>query len=141
MPTEILYSDLEHAFLWASSASGFQVRAFICRSTGKAYFRGDDEQDELPENIEDDTKYAVVPGKNDLDLGRALVMRFTYRHAPQLEQTIQDLCRRKSAYSRFKDLLLTNDLLDSWHEYENQATQDALEAWASENGFSVRHAT
>lgn len=141
MPTEILYNNLEDAFLWSSATPEFQTQAFICRSTGKTYFRGDDELDELPEDIEDDSKYVVVPGKNEFDLGLALVMRFTYRHAPQLEQSIQDLFRRKGAYSRFKDLLLANDLLDSWHEYESQATQDALEAWASENGFSVRHAT
>lgn len=141
MPTPILYSDLENAFFWASSATGLQAEAFVCLATGKTYFRGDDELDELPDDIEDDSRYVLVPGRNDLDLGRALVMRFTYRNAPHLEDRTLDIFRRKGAYSRFKDLLLANDLLDSWHEYENQAIREALEEWASENGLAVRHGT
>ncbi|MGP0170396.1 UPF0158 family protein [Pseudomonas sp. NCHU5208] len=117
-----------------------QTEAFICLATGKTYFRGDDDEwDELPEDIEDDSKYLLVPGKHDLDLGLALVMRFTYSNAPHLEERIHDIFRRKGAYSRFKELLLANDLLDSWYEYENQATREALEEWASENGIIVRH--
>jgi hypothetical protein len=89
----------------------------------------------LPEDIEDETKYVLVPGKHDLDLGRSLVMRFTYSNAPHLEERIRDIFRRKGAYSRFKELLLANDLLDSWYE----ATREALEEWASENGITVHH--
>ena len=139
MPTTILYSDLENAFLWASSTTGLEAEAFICLATGKTYFRGDDELDELPEDIEDETKYVLVPGKHDFDLGRSLVMRFTYSNAPHLEERIQDIFQRKGAYSRFKDLLLANDMLDSWYDYENQAIREALEEWASENGIIVRH--
>jgi hypothetical protein len=31
---------------------------------------------ELPEDIDDDDKYIVIPHKNDLDLGKALVFEF-----------------------------------------------------------------
>lgn len=135
----ISYNDLENAFFWASSSIGFNTEAFISRATGEFYYRGDDSVDEpLPQDIEDENLYIALPNKHDLDLGHELIYKFARHNAAHLEQDIREIFRRKGAYSRFKDLLLANDLLDSWYKYESQATRTALEEWASANGFSVR---
>jgi hypothetical protein len=55
--------------------------AFLCRRTGKIYWRSDlselDEiEDELPEGVEDDPNYLAIPRKQELGLGRALALDF-----------------------------------------------------------------
>jgi hypothetical protein len=142
MPTRIRYDDLEHALYWVSSSPEFEADAFVSRATGKVYFRGTDGpvDDDFPDDIEDAVEYIAFPHKNDLDLGRDLVFRFVNEHAAHLEQQVHQLFRRKGAYSGFKSLISRCDLLDNWHEYERQATQNALEQWASTHGFTVEYA-
>ena len=42
--------------------------------------------------------------------------------------------RGPGAYGRFKDLLGTMNLLETWYEFENQRTREALKEWCEENG-------
>jgi hypothetical protein len=142
MPTTLLYDDLEHALYWVSSSPEFEADAFVCRTTGKIYFRGADGpiDDDFPGDIDDGAEYIVFPHKNDLDLGRDLVFRFVSEHAPHQEQRVREMFRHKGAYSHFKALLARGGLLDSWHAFEHQATRTALERWASENSFTVVYA-
>ena len=92
---------------------------------------------ELPDDIEDGTIYVAVPHKNDLDLGRSLVIAFAEELAPAHLQAIESFFRNKGAYSKFKNLLERTQLLQRWHEYEASATSRALEAWATDHGFAV----
>ncbi|MGG2398807.1 UPF0158 family protein [Pseudomonas sp. SH1-B] len=138
MATTIDFSDLEEAFLWASGSYSHDTAAYISRSTGQCYYCGDESPDEIPDDIEDDSQYACVPSQHDLDLGQRLIHRFIGEQAPHLEQDVYDIFRHKGAYSRFKNLLAAKGLLDRWHQYENQATREALTEWAEENGFKVQ---
>lgn len=138
MATTIDFSDLENAFMWASASNSHETEAYISRSTGESYYCGDESQDEIPDDIEDDDQYARVPNPRDLDLGQPLIHRFIGEQAAHLEQDVYDIFRRKGAYSRFKNLLAAKGLLDRWHQYENQATREALIEWAEENGFKVQ---
>ena len=141
MLTPISFDDLEQALLWVSSPPEFDAAAFVSRTTGKIYSRGSDGpiQDDYPSNIEDGSEYIAIPHKNELDLGRNLVLRFIDEHAQHLSAEVRDAFRRKGAYSRFKALLLRHRLLENWQRYENEATAHALERWAEEQGFRVNH--
>ena len=93
--------------------------------------------EELPDDIEDGTVYIAVPHKNDLDLGRSLVLAFAEEQAPAHLSAIESFFRQRGAYAKFKSLLERTQLLERWYEYEAAATKTALEAWAGENGFTV----
>jgi len=44
---------------------------------------------------------------------------------------------RQGAYSRSKELLDDNGLLQEWYKYENSTGETALREWASDEGFAV----
>jgi hypothetical protein len=62
-------------------------------------------EDELPEDIEDPDKYISIPHKNDLGLGKALVIEFTSQYLPGEIDRVYSIFSRKGAYSRYKELL------------------------------------
>ena len=139
MPAVVSLSDLEDALAWVSGPPEFDTAAFISRSTGRIYLRNEDGgvDDDLPEDIEDGTEYLALPHKNDLDLGRDLVLSFIESVAPNLHEQVREIFRKKGAYSRFKDLLQRQSLLERWHDYERSETQHALARWAAENGLTA----
>ncbi len=139
MGTRISMEDLESALLWTEADSFGECRAWLCRASGRLYTDGHDdpEDSELPDDIEDASRYAEVPGKRDLDLGQSLVFRFVLAQAPQLESDTEAIFRRRGAYRRFKDLLERHDLLQRWYDFENRATCEALAEWAESEGFVV----
>jgi hypothetical protein len=139
MQTKVSLEDLENALMWVSSPAEFEAAAFVSRTTGRIYSRGPDGpvEDDCPSDIEDGMEYIAVPHKNGLDLGRTLVLRFVDERAPDIAAEVRIAFRSKGAYSRFKALLVRRGLLESWHAYENEATAQALERWAQEQGFLV----
>ena len=141
MPTPVLITldTLESALLWSSAGVPHEHEALLSRATGELFFKSmhGDFGEELPDDIEDGTVYIAVPHKNDLDLGRALVIAFAEELAPAHLQAIESFFRHKGAYAKFKALLERTQLLQRWYDYEAAATSRALEAWATENGFTV----
>ena len=136
----ISYQDIEAALDWSSSSGPYENRALISRSTGTVYFQStydDFEEEEVPDDIEDQTRYITVPHKNDLDLGRNLVFQFIESEAPELEELVRNAFRHHGAYSKFKTIMERRGLLQKWYEYENAATRSALISWAHENGFVI----
>ena len=63
------------------------------------------DSDELPDDIEDSRKYIEIPHKNELDLGKNIVMRFVIEFMPDDIYRVENIFKRKGAYSRFKSLL------------------------------------
>ena len=135
----ITFETLESALQWSSSGAPFENEALLARATGELFLRSmqDDFGEELPDDIEDGTIYVAVPHKNDLDLGRGLVLAFAEEQAPTHLSAIESFFRQRGAYAKFKALLERMQLLERWYEYEAAATKMALEAWAGENGFKV----
>ena len=135
----VKYSDLDMAVDFVSSGALLDACAYICRETGKIWYKSDDsfEEEELPDNIGDSNKYAVIPDKRDFGLGKPLVLSFASQKLPSQYEKIDSIFHRSGAYSRFKDLLHDHGILDAWYKYEETATQEALCAWAKEEGFEV----
>lgn len=137
--TPIGIAALEAALDWSSAGGPFENQAFIGRLTGEVHLQSlhGDFGEELPEDIEDGTRYIAMPHKNDLDLGRELAFEFVGSEAPQLEAQVHSAFRQKGAYGKFKTVLERARLLERWYEFERAATKAALIRWAEDNGFEV----
>ncbi len=137
--TPISFDDLQAAFDWVSAGAPSENSAFIDRQTGVAYWASDinDSPDELPDDIEDASRYLAVPHKNDLDLGRALALRFAQEVLPDHYQAVSNYFRERGAYARFKRLLEQQGVLHTWFEFEARAAEGALRSWAQDNGLQI----
>jgi hypothetical protein len=132
------FDDVENAFFFVSSASQFSNSALLCKETGEIFYISEmGDSDDLPEDIEDSEKYIEIPHKNDLDLGKSLVIDFISETCPELLGQAHDIFRRKGAYSRFKVLLDSKGLLDDWYKYEDRRTKEELCTWCAENGIEL----
>ena len=74
----VSYDELEMAFAFVSSSPAMENAAYVCLDTGAIHctseFNPIDE--EVPDDLETSDRDIPLPHKNDLDLGRPLVLRF-----------------------------------------------------------------
>ena len=129
--------DLLFAYEWVSADPARENAAYVDRLTGKVYWNAEEcEPDqELPEDIDDDTKYIEVPDKFDLDLGKALVFKFVTEYLKNEHDKVSSIFHGTGAYGRFKDLLESKKLLDTWYEYEQVKIDNALMQWCILNSL------
>ena len=133
----VKFSDLEDAFIFTNFGEFSENEALLNKKTGEIYYRSDfSDLDEFPEDWESDD-YIFLPNKYDLELGKSLVFDFVSEYIPDQLATVQYFFRRKGAYSRYKDLLDSLDLLELWYEYESKKTKEALLQWCKENDIEV----
>ena len=100
------YDTIEEAFLFVSSAAPFEHTAVVHRQTGESFFASDIAgYDEFLENLDESDDYIGIPHKNDLDLGKPLVMEFVRSRCPEEIDLVLSIFRRRGAYGRYKDLL------------------------------------
>jgi hypothetical protein len=130
------YETIEEAFYFVSSAPPFENSAVVNRKTGEAYYEsGMGGYDEIPKEAEGSDDYIWIPHKNDLDLGKPLVIDFVRDRCPELIDPVVDIFRRKAAYSRYKGLLEKKGLLEEWYAFEERKTREALLKWCEESGI------
>jgi hypothetical protein len=131
--------DLLEALEFVSAGQPSESEAYLCIETGVIHYQSDfgDPNDALPEDIEDSDKYVAIPHKQDLDLGRRLVLRFAEEQLPEALDDVYEIFRRKGAYSRFKDLLERRSRLQQWYEYEENRKKEALRQWCEDHGIPV----
>lgn len=79
-----------------------------------------------------------IPHKNDLGLGASLALEFAQLRMPEDWPQVDSIFRRPVAYSRFKELLGSKELLQSWYDFENQREHEALQEWCKENGIDPK---
>lgn len=131
------YETIEDAYHFVSGAPPYEHTAVIHRATGEAFFASEMAgYDEIPEDAEE-SDYLWIPHKNDLDLGKPLVMDFILNRRPDLYDEILEIFRRKGAYGRFKGLLERKGLLEEWYAFEEEKTREALVRWCGENGVEL----
>jgi len=121
---------------------GVENVVYLCRQTGQTFWRSDfpdfeELQDELPDDIEDDTKYIQVPDKYELDLGKALVFDFAAEVLPDDYDDVRDFMRRRGGYRRFRALVERRHVLERWYEFEKEAIHKALRDWCEVNGIEL----
>ena len=126
-------------FEFVSAGQPFEHQAFLCKASGEVHCRSEAIEDEepLPADIDEPGRYIAIPHKNDLDLGKALVLKFIAEALPDAMPKVQQIFNRPGAYARFKDLLEFHGKLQQWYDYEKQAQDRALRAWCKENELNI----
>ena len=129
------YEIIEEAFFFVSGSPPYERTAVVNRVTGESFYASDMAGiDEIPEDAEGSDAHLWIPHKNDLDLGKPLVIDFVRYRCPDLIDPVLDIFRRKGAYGRFKDLLERKGLLEEWYAFEEGKIREALLRWCVENG-------
>ena len=140
MPTVSL-DELQGAVDWVSSDI-MENEAYVCRQSGRILWISSepgvlDEEDEIPDDVDDVGKYLPVPDRQDLDLGNRLVLRFVARYLAEQCDDVRNIFRHKGAYPRFKELLHQQDSLERWYAYSEEQTIEALEYWCESEGLGT----
>jgi len=134
---KVKYDDLEMALDFSSFDSYGEHTAYLCTNSGQIYYDSDAIDEELPDDIDVNDKYIVIPSKRDLDLGKTLVLQFVEQFLPSDLEAVYSIFRTKGAYSRYKALLEDRNALDKWYEYEQEAIKRELLFWCKSNGIEV----
>jgi hypothetical protein len=140
MRTTVKLSELLDVFQMATPEGPSFSNAYVSRKDGSTYLRMDefeDQPDDLPADLDDDTLYARVPSKRVLGLGQRLIFRFVDERAPDDFQQVRGIFSRRGAYKRFKDFLDERGLLEAWYAFEEKAFVEGLREWAEGEGFEV----
>lgn len=133
----IRFDEIENAFMFVSMGQPDMHNAYLCKETWQIFYTSElGDSDELPEDI-DDPKYISIPHKNDLDLGKDLVIEFVSEFIPEELDRVYSFFRRKGAYSRYKNFLFDKGLLEKWYQFENEREEAALKEWCAENGIEI----
>ena len=132
------FREISDALDFVSFGSMYEHQAFLDKETGKIYYHSEygDDIEELPEDLDSD-RYIGIPHKNELDLGKNLVLAFAYRYLPEEVEIIQKIFRRKGAYSNFKGLLEDKGMLEKWYEFEAKEQEKALRAWCESQSIQI----
>jgi hypothetical protein len=140
-PTKVVASELLLAFEIASMGEGSGNQAFVSVNTGKTFIISDymDPDADIPEDLETSSDYLCLPDKRELGLGRDLVFSFVEGKLPNDWDVVRAFFRRRGAYARFKDLLVSRGILDEWYRYEETSTEEALRQWCEDNGLHMSH--
>ena len=133
------YEDIELLFDYVGSARRFERSAYLNRRTGESYLTSElGDSDELPDDLDVNDDYLNIPHRNDLDLGRNLVFEFVERRLPSAIDEVHGFFQYAGAYSRFRDLLEQNGLLDDWYKYERDRARVAILEWCAENNIKLQ---
>jgi len=130
---------LLEAFEFISFGQPTEHEAYFCTKTGVIYYHSayGDNEEPLPDDIDDSEKYIAIPHKNDLGLGKRLVLKFAAEFVPEALDEVQEIFRRSGAYARFKDLLEQRGMLQQWYEFEARAQKEALREWCEDSGIDI----
>ena len=134
------FDDLLLAFEFVGSALPGENNAYLSLDTGQIHFLSESNplNEEVPYDLESSDRYLQLPHKNELDLGKALALRFTVSELPHCYDLIDGFFRHRGAYARFKDLLDREGALERWYKYETEATENALKEWCADNGIRLK---
>jgi hypothetical protein len=133
------FADLQLAFEFVSAGGMGENEAFLDRQSGKIYSHSwiaGDLEEELPADL-DDEKYIEIPHRNELDLGKPLVLDFVREFLPDDYDDVRQIFSRRGAYGRFKDLLARRGALDRWYTFSAKAQEAALREWCAENAIEL----
>ncbi len=134
-PTSVALDELILALDWVSDLSSTDNMAFVCRESGRVFMTSEEDfgvelEPDLPLNLDDETKYAIVPTRQDLRLGKRLAVRFVQGSLPARLEDTYTMFAARGAYARFKDMLESEQVLEAWYAFEAEAVERSLRDWA-----------
>ena len=134
----IKFNDIFDAFSFVSMGEMYMNSAILCVETGQVFYISDfGDSDELPDDIDTSDKYIEIPHKNELNLGKPLVLEFAAIHIPEDFDKVDSFFSSRGAYSKFKNLLNVKKLLAKWYEFEEQEQVKALKDWCKDNEINL----
>jgi len=136
MPVPISELDLALDYSSFDSLIGDHF-VYLNRKSGQLLYDSDASEDEIPEDIDDSKKYLLIPTKQDLGLGKPLVLEFVSEYLPEHADEVHEIFSRKGAYQRYKGLLENLGKLEDWYKYESEKQKEALVNWGRENEIEV----
>lgn len=141
-PVPVSLDELIQALDWVSDLSNSENMAFICRESGRIYMTSEEDfgvglEPDLPSDIDDVEKYAIVPSRQDLRLGKRLAVRFVQASLPERLEETYEMFAARGAYARFKDMLEREQALDAWYAFEAEAVERGLREWADSEALAV----
>jgi len=136
---KFLFSDIEDAFMYVSSAGYGMNSAVLCKDTGEIFYHSEfSDIDDMEEAGDFDRDECIgIPHKVELGLGKDLVFEFVEEYLPDDYERVRKIFRCKGAYSRYKDLLDRRGLLEKWYKLENARETEAIREWCEENEIEV----
>ena len=135
----VKYDDISAAFDFVSFAAPMEHRAYVSLETGTIHWVSELNplEEEVPDDLEDSTRYIAIPHKNDLDLGSDLALRFAAEELPARYTRVEGFFRRRGAYARFKEFLAEEGCLEKWYAFEAESAERALRNWCKEHGIQI----
>lgn len=131
------FETIEWAFEYANINGGGNEVVLDRRGGKPICIEGFGDTDPVPDDIDDDSRYLMMPDKRDLGLGTDLVYRFIDAKASHLYDETRAAFSQRGAYRRFKALMESHGLIDSWHQFETEAEKTALLNWCQENNIPL----
>jgi len=134
----IKFSDIQDAYLFVSSAPYGDHSAVLRMDTGQILYSSEmGGIDEIEDADLDGEPCIEIPHKNDLDLGKALVFEFVETHMADAYDDVRQMFRSQGAYSRFKSMLESKGLLESWYDLEQRREEETLREWCRDNKIEL----
>ena len=142
IPASVDLDALIQALDWASDTSGLGNVAFVSRETGQVFLTSDEDFGDapnaaLPSDLDEVARYAIVPTRHDLRLGKRLAVRFVQTSLPARLEDTYEMFASRGAYARFKAMLESEQALDAWHAFEAEAIERVLREWAESEMLAV----
>ncbi len=136
----VKFDDLLQAFDWVNASYEGDNSAFVCLETGTIHWgpNSAEMEEDLPDDIDDASRYAAVPHGAELGLGRRLALAFTQEVLPESVPEVSGFFRGPGAFPRFRELLDREQRIDEWREFERAEIERALREWAEEYGVRIR---
>ena len=135
------FQEILDSFAFVSSNGGGYNEAFLCRQTGKIHWRSalldPDEFDELPDDVEDETKYIAIPETQELGLGKPLALDFAREFLRNDFDEVRYMFSKRGAYRKFRALITRRNALERWYDFESKATERALRDWCELHSIAV----
>lgn len=141
-PAAVTLDELIQALDWVSDLSSAENMAFVCRETGRVLMTSEEDfgverEPELPSDLDDVAKYAIMPSRQELRLGKRLAVRFVQASLPSRLEETHTMFAARGAYARFKDMLESEQALEAWHAFEAEAVERGLREWAESEALAV----
>ena len=132
------FEDIEMAFDFVSASPYGEHSAILRKDTGNILYHSEmGDMDELSDEDWESDDSVEIPHKNDLDLGTHLVFEFVRANLPDHYNHVRQIFSRRGAYGRFKDLLESKELLQSWYNFEAKQQEQALRQWCEDNDIAL----
>lgn len=132
------YDTIEDAFNYISEGQPGERKAMVHRSTGKVFLASVEAGfDQVLPEFGSDSDYLLIPSRQDLDLGKGLILEFFNTHAQAEVPQVKAIFNRSGAFRNVKALMRSLHLLDLWHLYEEQRIEELLRKWCQDRGLAI----